>query len=119
VRWAYIAGVLLMLYYLAAIFEHDSQTLSILDYTIKAIVFTGLLLVFIPKDSPIRFSETNVFTRLGKISYGLYVYHIVWIHVVYQYFINHQIELNHFSSYAIFTTITLAATIVTAIASYR
>ena len=118
-RWAYIIMVLLMLYYLAAIFEHDTWFLKVFDYTIKAIIFTGLLLVFIPQDSKIRFSEKNIFTKLGKISYGLYVYHIVWVHVIYKFYIDYGIEVDTLKSYGLFVFITFTGTVITAYLSYR
>lgn len=119
IRALYVAGVVLMIYFLAAIFEHDVYVLNVLRYTITAIIFTGLLLVFIPADSKLRFSEKNVFTKLGKISYGLYVYHIVWVHVVYKFYRDYQIEVDTMRNYILFLMITFSLTVVTSYLSYK
>lgn len=119
VRWGYIAMVLLMLYYLATIFEHDNWFLKVFDYTIKSIVFTGLLLVFIPQKSKIRIGENHLFTKLGKISYGLYVYHIIWIHVIYKFYIDYGVNVDTFRGYGIFILSTFSATVITAVLSYK
>ena len=119
VKWAYVLGVVLMIYFLAAIFEHDVWLLNVLRYTITASVFTGLLLVFIPQDSKIRFSEKNVLTKLGKISYGLYVYHIIWVHVIYKFYRDYNIEVDNIRNYLLFLIITFSCTVVTSYLSYK
>lgn len=119
VRWSYVAGVVLMIFFLAAIFERDVYILKVLYYTITATVFTGLLLIFIPQDSKIRFSEKNVFTKLGKISYGLYVYHIIWIHVIYKFYRDYSIEVDTIRNYVLFLMITFSLTVVTSFLSYK
>lgn len=117
-RLLYVVGVVLMIYFLAAIFEHDSYLLNIMRYTLTAVVFTGLLLVFIPEDSKLRFSEKNVFTQLGKISYGLYVYHIIWVHVVYKFYRDYSIEVDTLRNYLLFLMITFSLTVITSYLSY-
>jgi peptidoglycan/LPS O-acetylase OafA/YrhL len=119
VRWSYVIGVVLMIIFLAKIFEHDIYILKVLYYTITALVFTGLLLVFVPQDSKIRFSDKNVFTKLGKISYGLYVYHIIWIHVVYKFYRDYSIEVDNIRNYLLFLMITFSLTVVTSYLSYK
>jgi peptidoglycan/LPS O-acetylase OafA/YrhL len=88
-------------------------------YTISAIIFTGLLLLFVPKNSQIKFSDNHIFTKLGKISYGLYVYHIVWIHIVYKFYIDYGIEVDGVRSYFVFIVTTFSMTVVTSYISYR
>lgn len=118
-RWAYIGLVLLVLYFLKDIFANESWFIDVFWYTLSAALFTGLLFIFLPVDSPIRFSETNIFTRLGKISYGLYVYHIVWIHLVYKFYIDYSIEIGSTRPYIFFVIVTFTGTILTAVLSYR
>lgn len=118
-KWSYVIGVVLMLYFLAAIFEHDIWLLNILRYTITAVIFTGLLLIFIPTDSKIRFSEKNVFTKLGKISYGLYVYHIIWVHVIYKLYRDYNIEVDNLRNYLLFLIITFSCSVVSSYLSYK
>ena len=119
VKWGYIVFVLGMLFFQYMIFETPSWFVDVFWYTISAIVFTGLLLLFVPKNSQIKFSDNHIFTKLGKISYGLYVYHIVWIHIIYKFYIDYGIEVDGVRSYFVFIVTTFAMTVVTSYLSYR
>ncbi|NOQ70961.1 MAG: acyltransferase family protein [Crocinitomix sp.] len=118
-RVIYILLILTFLYFQKDLFVNDLWFLKIFKHTFVAIMFTGLLLVFIPKNSPLRFSETNVFTRLGKISYGLYVYHLIWIHVLIKICKNYDVVIDTWTEMISFGLITLVATIGLSILSYH
>jgi len=78
--WARISIVLVVVVFVifqSKIFPYNHENISnVFRPTVIAILFTCLLAVFIPKNSTIKFSEKNPLTYLGKISYGLYVYHV-------------------------------------------
>lgn len=118
-RYAYIGLVLVILLFLKNIFGYRNEFLRIFQYTLIAIMFTGLLLVFIPQNENLKIGDKNIFTRLGKISYGLYVYHIIWIHVVLQQFIIRDLPLDNWPTYGIFVAITFCGTVLTSYLSYR
>jgi peptidoglycan/LPS O-acetylase OafA/YrhL len=118
-RWGYVGFVLLMLYFQSSIFEYNGWFLKVFWCTISATIFTVLLLVFIPQDSKIRISENNILTKLGKISYGLYVYHIVWIHLVYKFYKDYGIEVDGIRSYFVFIVTTFTMTVITSYFSYK
>jgi len=118
-KWGYIFLVGAVLYFLSDIFKNPSWFLDMFWPTFTAILFTGLLVIFIPSDSKIRFSEKSVFTKLGKISYGLYVYHIAWVHIVYKFYIDYDIEIGSTRPYLFFVIVTFTATVITAYLSYR
>jgi peptidoglycan/LPS O-acetylase OafA/YrhL len=118
-RMLYIGLVVVILLFQKAIFAHHTWFLAVFQYTIYALMFTGLLLIFIPQKGQLRISNNSVFARLGRISYGLYVYHIIWIHVMYKIYLDHRIELNNWSHYLLFTSIVFAATVLTSYLSYR
>ena len=119
VKWSYVGLVVLMLLFQYKIFEYNGWFLEMFWFTISATVFTGLLLVFIPQDSKIRISEKSVLTKLGKISYGLYVYHIVWIHLIYKFYIDYGIQVDGVRSYFVFMVTTFTMTVITAQLSWK
>ena len=119
IRWVYILVVLTILYYLSDIFAEQSWIRDVFWPTFSALLFTGLLFILIPADSSIRFSEKSIFTKLGKISYGLYVYHLVWIHIVYKFYIDYNVEISSTRPYLFFIIITFTLTVLTAYLSYR
>ena len=119
VRLFYVLMVIVILLNQKAIFNHDSWFLHLFKYTIYAILFTLLLAVFVPQESRLRFSEESIFTKLGKISYGLYVYHLIWIHVVLRLFLDHGIILDNWRTYIIFVACTFSGTVLMSYVSYR
>ncbi len=91
----------------------------IIQPTIMAILFTSVLAVFVPLNSKIKISTSNIFSKLGRISYGLYIYHIIFIHMLLKYFMDHYIVLDNWSTLSLFMLITLASTILTSYVSYN
>lgn len=119
VKNLYLLAVIIMLFNLKSIFMHDIWWLDIFKFTIQAIIFTGLVLLYLPGDMRWRISESNIFSRLGKMCYGLYVYHIIWIHVVLRIFRNNEIKLDNWPDYMVFFAITFIGTLITSYLSYR
>lgn len=118
-RMAYIGLVLLVLFFQKDLFVNDLWFLNVIKHTIFSLLFAGLLLIFIPQKGLLRISGSNVFTRLGKISYGLYVYHLIWIHVLVKIFRNNDILLDNWTIYICFAIMTFVATIITSYLSYH
>ena len=119
VRIAYVVGLIVVLLYQKAIFSHDNWVMNNLKYTIYALMFAILLAIFVPADSRLKISDNNILTQLGKISYGLYVYHIIWIHVVLKLFLDYNIMIDDWRKYFIFIGTTFCGTIVTSWLSYH
>ena len=119
VRVSYVLLIIFMLFNQKAIFDHQNWFMDHFKYTIFSLMFAGLLLVFLPQESKLKISDSHILTRLGKISYGLYVYHIIWIHVVYKFFIDYQIPIDNWRAYLLFLFTTFAGTLITSVLSYR
>ncbi len=119
VQVIYVVLLVLMLLNLKFIFMYDNWFMNTFKYTIHAIIFTFLVLIFIPENSRLKISESNIFSRLGKMCYGLYVYHIIWIHVILRLYRNKGIVLDNWADYGIFVFITFAGTLLTSYLSYR
>jgi len=116
IQFSYLLGVIFVILFLKLIFMHDLWWLNIFKFSIQAVIFTFLILLFIPAQSYFKISDENILTKLGKLSYGLYVYHIIWIHVI---FTNYQLKLDNWNSYVIFVVITFVGTVMTAYLSNR
>lgn len=119
IRLTYVFLVLALLYFQKDLFVHHDFFPDVLKYTLFSVVFAGLLLVFIPqKDGRLKISDRNVLSWLGRKSYGLYVYHLVWIHVMMKVFKYNNWSLNDWTNFLFFVGITFIGTVVLSAASY-
>jgi peptidoglycan/LPS O-acetylase OafA/YrhL len=119
VRIFYVVLVIVALNYQKTLFLHDIFFFKYFKYTLFAVMFTMLLACFLPVNGPLKISDNNILSKLGKISYGLYVYHIVWIHVVLQYMIDHDVVIDNWRTYGYYMTITFAGTLATSWISWK
>lgn len=111
VKWSYVIFVILVVVFQKYVLPYDSNGIFyIFRSTIIAILFTLLIAIIIPNDSKIKF-ENKITAYLGKISYGLYVYHIIFIHVTFQLLIYLNIELDSGISIFLFILFTLGGSI--------
>lgn len=118
-RIAYIILVLLVVVFQNIILPYNPNSLFfIFRPTIIAVLFTLLLAVFIAKNSAIAIKNKTL-NYLGSISYGLYVYHILIIHLYYNYCLNNNIKIDSILSISLTFVITLGASILLSILSYR
>lgn len=83
-----------------------------------SLLFVFLILLFIPQDGKFRI-KSRLLNYLGSISFGLYVYHIIFIHCAYQYCMQHHIKLDNWYSLSLFITLTLGGSIFISVLSYR
>lgn len=117
VKLLWIVLVIAIVLYEPEIFQ-TTLTGRTIQPTILAVLFTSVIAVFIPQHSRIRISDSNIFSSLGKISYGLYIYHIIFVHMLFQYCISHHIMLDTGTNVTVFMGLTLAATILISYLSY-
>lgn len=68
-----VSGILLLIYFTTDIFY---STMSDLQYHIFGMLLFGVFLIYFTK-RPIRFFENKQLIHLGKISYGIYMYHAI------------------------------------------
>jgi peptidoglycan/LPS O-acetylase OafA/YrhL len=119
IRIGYIFAVLTLLYFQKDLFVHHDFFPEVLKYTLFSTVFAGLLIVFIPQEKGgLRIRDKHLLSWLGRISYGLYVYHLVWIHVLMKVFKYNGWDLNHWSTFGLFVLITFSGTVLTSAISY-
>ena len=114
----------LMLAVIAVIFQTtvfpitNIMFLDILRPTFIALLFVGIICVFIPQDSKIRINDNSVLSKLGKISYGLYVYHLIFIHIMLQFCKYLSIKIDDVWSLLLFSIIALFLSIIISGISY-
>jgi peptidoglycan/LPS O-acetylase OafA/YrhL len=95
-----------------------SNLLQILSPTILGLMFCILLAIFLPVDSRFRLGDRNIFSRLGKYTYGLYLYHTVVINLVNQIFQKSGIGLDDSASACVYFLISLALSVLVSVLSY-
>lgn len=119
VRWILLFAIIAMVVFQKNLLPKTSDTLIVVfRASVIALLFTILLALFIPKKSPIKI-KSRLLNYLGERSYGLYVYHIIWIHVVFQVFIYFKIRIDDWLTLAIYMIVTFVGSVVVSILSYK
>jgi len=118
-KYGILALILSMVVFQKDVLPYNTESVFfIFRSTIIALFFTLLIAVFIPSKSAIKI-KSPILSYLGKISYGLYVYHMIWIHVVFQYCLDNNIKIDNWSILGIYIFITLSGSILVSILSFH
>ncbi|MBJ6144628.1 acyltransferase [Hymenobacter sp. BT559] len=83
-----------------------------------ATLFSALIALFLPAHSAIRL-KSRVLAYLGTISYGLYVFHIVVIHVAFQYCLLYHITLDTWGKGTVMFLVTFGGSVVLSSLSFH
>jgi peptidoglycan/LPS O-acetylase OafA/YrhL len=119
IKWLYVLATVVIVIYQNDILPYEPDTLFfIFRSSVIAVLFALLIAIFIPKDSSIKI-KSKMLSYLGVRSYGLYVYHIIFVHVVFQYFLDHDIAIDNWATLSIYVFITLGASILASALSFR
>ncbi len=118
-KYFYILGVILLVIFQSQILPEQIFILSIIRPTIIALTFTLLIAIFIPPNSKIRVKESNPISYLGKISFGLYVYHLIFVHVLFQYFLLEKIIMDDWWTVGFFMLVTFGGSVLVSMFSFR
>ena len=94
----------------------EGSLFNIFRPTIFAISFTFLLMMFVVNVFEIK---SKVLNYLGTISYGLYVFHMIFIHITFQYCIKNEIKIDNWLYLTIFTTLVFVLSVITSSLSYH
>lgn len=109
--------VMLLIFHNQLIPDHSKFTF-IVKPTIIAVVFTLIICFFISNTTGLVL-KSRLLNYLGVRSYGLYVYHIISIHMLYQYFLLHHIKIDDTLTLLIFIAISFSTTVLVSVLSYR
>jgi peptidoglycan/LPS O-acetylase OafA/YrhL len=111
--WRYgLIGLVL----LAVVFQIDvlpyvpGSWFNVFRPSLVAALFASLVAMFLPAGSAIRLTNP-VLAYLGRISYGLYVFHIIAIHTALQYCTNHGILIDTVGKNVLLTVGIFGATV--------
>lgn len=119
IKTGYLLIVLLAILFHNQIFPWENLINRIISQSFYGLLFTGVIAVFINGDSKFRIPDKNFFSQLGQISYGLYVFHILSIHLLFQYFLQHQILIDDSIKLGTFILITFLSTYIISLLSYH
>ena len=92
--------------------------LYILRPTIISLLFCILISIFLPENSSIKI-KSKILSFLGVRGYGLYIYHIIFIHCGFQYCITENIKIDNWLVIGAFIIFTLGGTIILSSISYK
>lgn len=117
-KLAYFAFVLFFLkfYHLFNVYSVFSK---LIWNSVIGLVFVLLLLFFIPSDSKIKFTERSVFSKLGKMSYSLYLLHLIVIHLTLRFFDANEIQITSIFNLTLFLLITMLGSLAVSLVTYN
>lgn len=119
IKYLVVLSVTLIVVFQKEILPYETESVFfIFRSSIIGVLFTLLLVIFIPTNSAIKI-KSRVLSYLGKISYGLYVYHIIWIHVVFKYLLDRNIKIDDWLTLSIFIVVTLGGSIMVSSLSFH
>lgn len=119
IKWLTLILILLFVIFQNIILPNEvGSILFIFRSSIIAILFTILISFFLPEDSSIRI-KSKLLSFLGVRSYGLYIYHIIFIHISFQYCLNHKILIDNWLTLSLFIAFTLGGSIIISSISYK
>lgn len=105
------------------VFEKEMSSFLGLTHILKlnvfSILFTLLIAIFVVKNAHLKISDNHIFSQLGKMSYGLYVFHLIFVHLFFQYCLNHSILLDNPLNIFSFMALTFVASTALSWVSYH
>ncbi len=110
--------ILIVIFYRIILPNNPDSILSLFRSSIFALLFTILIAMFIPKDSRIRINS-KILNYLGTISFGLYIYHIIFIHCTFQYCIRNKILIDNWQTLSVIILITLGGSVIVSMISFH
>lgn len=119
IKWMVVMAVTALLIFHADLLPYLPQhPLLPLRVTAFGIAFTLLIAIFIPVDSNFKIKDNHPISYLGRISYGLYVYHILIIHMMLQYCFQQNIVLDNWKTLGGFIAISFSLSVLVSTVSY-
>ena len=118
-RGGIVLGVLLAVLFQIDILPYEARSLfNVFRPLLIAGLFAALIAMFLPAHSAIRI-KSRTLAYLGTISYGLYVFHILVIHLAFQYCLKHDIALDTWGKGAGMFLVTFGGSVALSSLSFR
>lgn len=97
---------------------YENSWFNVFRPSIIAISFAAFLALFIPQNSRIKI-KNHYLNYLGSISYGLYVYHIIFIHITLHFCVKNAIKIDDWPTLLLFISFTFCCTVICSMLSYH
>jgi peptidoglycan/LPS O-acetylase OafA/YrhL len=119
--WLKIAFIPMLLLFLKTdqFFYQYHVLTQILWNSLVGIWFATLLFLFIPSQSSFKISELNIFSKIGQMSYSLYLTHLIVIHMILQFFVLHEIKISSHFNFIVFISLTLIFSLLVSFLTYH
>jgi peptidoglycan/LPS O-acetylase OafA/YrhL len=118
VRWIGLFLSVIFVFFHDAIFGWLFVPKIIVPF-INAIIFTYTIAIVIPQKSSIRIEENNPLTYLGKISYGMYLFHIAFILMALKFCNIYSIRIDSAKVLTLFIVFTFICTVLLSSLLYK
>jgi peptidoglycan/LPS O-acetylase OafA/YrhL len=93
VRWGYVA-VAVIFVFTNFLLEPAMHLPKCLGPAFDSIIFAGLIAMVLPRESEIRIGEDSILSYLGRISYGLYLFHPLFTGIFAHYCSSYHIRID-------------------------
>lgn len=100
-------------------YHFDYPYQKFIEPIVLGMLFMGILLLMLPKENKFKIGNRNLFSRLGVYTYGLYLFHIIFINLMIKLFQKTDWNTNDFTKMFLISFSSLLGTIVVAICSYH
>lgn len=87
--------------------------------TLWGVSFGWLVTLFTPKESNFKISSHNILSKLGRYTYGFYLFHLIWIMLLVKLFDTFSLPLDNIGYAILMIILSFATTMATAWASYN
>ena len=121
IPYIYRIGIIIITVF-AVVFVHCLEVSKYLNEllfsSIFCILFSIVIAFVVPKNNNIKIGHTHIFSRLGKYTYGLYLYHTIILILFMKIFAMIGININTLSGSLLYLVSTFFAVVLVSILSY-
>ena len=102
-------GIALFILILFLVIPSFGWNQVIVETLVICLLTISLLALTLPKNNPLKISNQNIFNKLGKYTYGMYLFHTIWISLI----------IKFTDQLVIIAILSLMATILSSMLSYH
>jgi peptidoglycan/LPS O-acetylase OafA/YrhL len=113
--WQILFLITLVVVYVITSMQLTFPCKELIEPTILGLLFSGLVFFIIPQNSVIKISDRNIFSLLGKYTYGLYLTHTIVINLLIQIYKKMDLHLHIISNGISFFLLSLICVILVGI----
>jgi peptidoglycan/LPS O-acetylase OafA/YrhL len=118
--YKYLSIILVIsLFFILSHYKFSNNLAKLLIPSLFGILFMILIVIIIPQENKIKIGKKNIFSRLGKYTYGLYIYHALVISLFLSLFNRFDWGGSTFLTSLISFALSLLCTIIISIFSYN